>query len=90
METRMLKKQTPDYRNKIYIRYMDDSFAVFDNDNACISFSGILNNQHKNIAYMIEKSKNILQFLHVVVQINEKDVDTRVWQKPTNTAVPVS
>ena len=58
-ETIMLRKQTPDHP-KIYMRYTDDIFAVFenDNDNACMSFLEVLNNQHKNISYTIEKSKN--------------------------------
>ena len=64
----MLKKQTLNHP-KMYVRYMDDIFAVFenDNDNACMSFLEVLHNQHKNISYTIEKSKNILQFLDVVV-----------------------
>ena len=64
---------------------MNDIFGVFDNDNACMSFLEVLNNQHENISYTIEKSKNDLQFLNVVVQINDKGVDTWVWRKPTNT-----
>ena len=74
---------------KMYVRYMDRIFEVFkkDNDNACMSFLEVLNNQHKNISYTIEKSKNTLQFLEVVVQINDKDVITWVWRKPTNTGL---
>ena len=64
---------------------MDDIFAVFDNDNACILFLKVFNNQHKSISYTDEKSKNTLQFLYVVVQINDKGVDTWVRQKLTNT-----
>ena len=56
-ETIMLRKLTPDHP-KMYMRYMDNIFAVFENDNACISFLEVLNNQHENISYMIEKSKN--------------------------------
>ena len=48
-----------------------------------MSFLEISNNQHKIISYAMEKSKNILQFLNVVVQINdkgaEKTADTWVW-----------
>ena len=36
---------------------------------------------------MIERFKNTLQFLDVAVQINDKDVDMWVWQKPTNTCL---
>ena len=31
--------------------------------------------------------KNALQFLDVVVHINDKGVDTWVWRKPTNTGL---
>ena len=41
---------------------MDDLSAVFVNDNACMSFLEVLNNQHENISYTIEKSKNTVQF----------------------------
>ena len=47
----------------------------------------VLNNQHENILYTIEKSKNALQFLDVAVQINDKGVDTWVLQKSTNTGL---
>ena len=83
METTLLKKQTSD-QPKMYVRYMDDILAVFDNNNACMSFLEVLNNQHENILYTIKKSENILQFLNVVVRINDKGVDTWIWRKPTN------
>ena len=41
METKMLQKQTRD-RPKMYVRYMDNIFVVFDNDNACMSFLEVL------------------------------------------------
>ena len=58
-ETIMLKKQTSDHL-KIYARYMDDIFAVFENDNASVSFLEVFCSQHQNILYANEKSKNIL------------------------------
>ena len=41
-----------------------------------MSFLEVLNTQHKNISYKIEKSTNTMQFLDVVVQINDKNADT--------------
>ena len=56
---------------------MDNSFAVFENDdNACLQFLEVLNNEHDNLLYTIEKSKNTLQFLDVAVQINDEGEDT--------------
>ena len=76
-ETIMLGKLTPDHP-KMYVRYIDDNFAVFENDydKACMLFLEVLNNQHENVSYTIEKSKNTLQFLDIAIQINDKDVDT--------------
>ena len=47
---------------------MNDIFAVFDNDKSCMSFFG---GRHKSSSYTIEKSKNTLQFLNMVVQVND-------------------
>ena len=44
----------------MYVRYMNDIFAVFDIYNAFMLFLEFLNNLHKNISYRIEKSKNTL------------------------------
>ena len=85
----MLRKQTSNHP-KLYVRCMDNNFAVFENDNACMLFLKVLNNQHENISCMIEKSKNTLQFLDVAVQINDKDVDMLVWRKPTNTSLSIN
>ena len=62
----------------MYVSYRDNIFAVFenDNDNARMSFLEVLNDQHKNISYTIEKSKNTLQVLYVVVQVNDKSIET--------------
>ena len=72
---------------KLYLRYIDDCFAVFDDDNACTSFLNTLNKQHLNIKFTIEKLTKTLQFLDVDIKINECDVDTWVWRKPTNTGL---
>ena len=68
---------------KMYLHYVDDVFAVFDDDKKCDSFLNILNTQHKNLQFTVEKSANTLQFLNVVIKVNEQDVDTWVWRKPT-------
>ena len=51
-------------------------FAVFDDDKKCDSFLSILNTQHKNLQFTVEKSANTLQFLDVDIKVNEQDVDT--------------
>ena len=44
-------------------------------------FLNILNSQHDNIKFTIEKSTNTLQFLDVDIKISENTVDIWVWRK---------
>ena len=64
---------------------MGDVFAVFDDDKKCDSFLNIVNTQHKNLQFTLEKSANTPQSLDVDIKVNEQDVDTWVWQKPIST-----
>ena len=57
---------------ELYARYIDNLFAVFDDINACSSFLNILNSQHDNVKFTIEKSTNTLQFLDVDIKISKK------------------
>ena len=77
LETLIFKDQMSCHP-KLYVRYIDDVFAVFDDVNACSSFLNILNSQHDNIKFTIEKSTNTLQFLDVDIKISENTVDTWV------------
>jgi len=56
----------------MYLHYVDDIFAVFDNDDKCKSFS---NNQRKNLQFTLEKSTNTSHFLYVDIKINEHGVE---------------
>ena len=86
LETLIFKDQMSCHP-KLYVRYIDDVFAVFDDVNACSSFLNILNSQHDNIKFTIKKFTNTLQFLDVDIKISENTVDTWVWRKPTNTGL---
>jgi len=46
LESVIFKQQSLDHP-KIYLRYVDDVFAVFDKDDKCKSFLNVLNNQLK-------------------------------------------
>ena len=37
---------------KMYLCYVDDVFAVFDDDKKCDSFLNILNTQHENLQFL--------------------------------------
>ena len=71
-------KQPSSSHPKMYLRYVDDVFAVFDDEKKCDSFLSILNTQHKNLQFTVEKSAHTLQFLDVdMIEVNEQaDVDT--------------
>ena len=47
----------------------------FDAVNESTSFLNIVNRQHDNIKFVIEKSTNILQFLDVDIKISENTID---------------
>ena len=45
-------------RNKpsFYLRYVDDSLAVFDNEQDSLNLYNFLNNRHPNIKFTVEKN----------------------------------
>ena len=45
---------------KLYLRYTDDVYAVFDDNNSCTSLLSILNSQHKDIKFTVENNENTL------------------------------
>ena len=47
IENKLLGKQS-DFYPKLYSRYVDDIFAVFDNSDHCAKFLELLNSQHNN------------------------------------------
>ena len=50
---------------KLYLRYVDDVFAVFENNNASLSFLNVLSNQHKNMKFTVEHFYDLICFLDV-------------------------
>ena len=74
---------------KLYWRYIDDVYAVFDCDNDCLKFLEVLNSQHKDIEFTVEKAAEFstLNFLDVQIKLLDDDYETCVWRKPTNTGV---
>ena len=58
LETTIFKKPSSTHP-KMCPCYVDDVFAVFDDD--------LLNTQHKNLQFTVQKSANTLQFLDVAI-----------------------
>ena len=58
-ETRLLQQQL-NSAPKVYFRYVDDIFAIFNNKADSMEFLDRLNSQHKNLQFTMEKSTNTL------------------------------
>ena len=84
IENKLLGKQL-DFHPKLYSRYVDDIFAVFDNSDHCTKFLDLLNSQHNNIKFTVELPSDTIPFLDVEIRLNETGIDTWVYRKPTNT-----
>jgi len=86
MENKIFKT-LHDFYPKLYLRYIDDIFVVFEDESSCTSFLNLLNAQHKNVKFTVEHSSNTLSFLDVEIKINDQGVGTWIWRKPTNTGL---
>ena len=72
---------------KLYLRYIDDIFAIFDDDQSCTKFLEKLNTQHPNIMFTLEHAKNTIPFLDVEIKLNLDKFDNWTWRKPSNTGL---
>ena len=86
LENKLLNK-TIGFYPKIYLRYVDDIFVIFDDNLLIPKFLNLSNKQHSNMQFTIEKSMQALPFLDVYVQIRENELDLSVWRKETNTGI---
>ena len=72
---------------KLFLRYIDDVYTIFDDNNSCTSFLSILNSQHKDIKFTVEKATKTLSFLDVEINITNNGFESWIWGKKTNTGV---
>ena len=73
-------------RPEIYVRYMDDIFAVFDNLADQNQFLNRLNDLHPSLQFTTEPEiNNQLPFLDVLVERTSTTFVTSVYRKPTFT-----
>ena len=69
-----------------YCRYVDDTFAIFNNENECDNFERRLNLLHPSLQFTSEKeNNNKLSFLDVLVEKNQFGITTDIYRKPTFT-----
>ena len=70
-----------------YGRYVDDVFAIFNNEASCEKFLEILNSQHKNLKFTLEKQTDSLNFLDVQIELTDTSFNSSVWRKLTHTGL---
>ena len=67
-----------------YFRYVDDTFAAFNNEDDCNNFFTHLNSLHPSLRFAQEKESNFSHpFLDVLVKRQNSDFVTSVYRKPT-------
>ena len=66
--------------------YVDDTFAVFNNEEECNTFLTHLNSLHPSLRFTYEKKSNhSLPFLNMLVERYDSEFLTSVYRKPTFT-----
>ena len=73
-------------RPLVYFRYVDDTFAVFNNEEDCNTFLTHLNSLHSLLRFTYTKESNhSLRFLDVLVESLLSEFLISVYRKPTFT-----
>ena len=75
------------FKPNVYVRYVDDIFAVFSSVNDKIAFFDHLNKQHPNLKFTCEDAQGNLPFLDVDVKIENGTLCTTLYRKKTHTGV---
>ena len=69
------------------MRYVDDVFAVFEQESHIPAFFDYLDQLHQNLAFTMELGTRTLPFLNVEIEVNGDDFDSWVYRKKTHTGV---
>ena len=83
IENKILQNSA-DFHPKLYLRYVDDIFCVFNNKASSDKFLDLLNKQHNNIKFTVEHASETLPFLDVEVTITESGIETKIYRKQTH------
>ena len=84
MESKIFENSCTDHP-RMYIRYVDDIFAVFSSHTDFSKFLNILNRQHPNIRFTYEGNCDTLPFLDTEIKIDGPTFKSEVYRKKTNT-----
>ena len=74
-------------RPTLYLRYVDDIFAIFREGADIDGFLAKINRSHPNIKFTVEEANETLPFLDVEIKLLENSYDSWVWRKKTHTGV---
>ena len=80
MENKILQNNV-DFHSKLYLRYADNIFCVFNNETSSDRFLYLLNTQHKKIKFTAEHGSETLPFLDVEVTITESGIEKQRFTK---------
>lgn len=72
---------------KLYLRYVDDCFSIFDDEESANLFLDTLNTLHPSIKFTVEAGNKSLAFLDINISIDGQTLSTSVYRKPTHTGV---
>ena len=86
-KVKMMSEETVSFRPKLYARYIDDIFAIFDGNQEYTQFFNYINSLHDNLEFTVEVATDSLPFLDVQVQLCDDHIDLNVYRKPTDTNV---
>ena len=87
LENNLLNSNSTFCVPKLFLRYVDDCFALFDNEEDADIFLSILNNLHPSLKFTLERGNICMPFLDVCVKIEEGTFATSVYRKNTHTGV---
>ena len=78
---------TCDHNPALYLRYVDDIFAIFRQGVGIDAFLNKINCSHPNIKFTVEEASETLPFLDVEIKLQDNSYDSWVWRKKTHTGV---
>ena len=63
-------------RRKLYERFVDDCFAVFNIDSSSLDFLNLVNSQLNNTKFAIESALQCILFSDVCIKVDNDNIDT--------------
>ena len=94
-ERLLLHPAPPDRRSgltltilKLFVRYVDDTLAVFDTRANALLFLKYLNSLHSNIKFTMEcEEDEKLAFLDLLIMKSNDNIELTIYRKPTHSGV---